>query len=207
MPIETLGITITDNSEQNYKHNFQNRITNLKTTLNIWKQRKLSLKGKITVINSLAHAPLIYASSVVDTPPKAINEINNKIIQHFLWDDSTSKISQHTLIQNIENGSLKLCHFETKVKALRLSWLKRLSSESQSNYKILARVFHKCSNLHTYFDANHKLLNTNTIPSFYTEIHKVYMSLFKQEPINMTEILEQSLWLNQNISIITSMYI
>ncbi len=147
--------------------------------------KKLSLKGKIIVINSLVLAPLIYASSVEDTPTKAINEINN-IIQHFLWDDSTSKISLHTLIQNIENGGLKLCHFQTKVKALRLSWLKHLTSESQSNYKILPIVFYKCSNLHTYFDANHKLLNTNTIPSFYTEIHKVYISLFKQEPINTT---------------------
>ncbi len=57
----------------------------------------------------------------VDIPPKARNEINY-IIQHFLWDDSTSTFSQHTLIQNIENGGLKVCHFETKVKALRLSW-------------------------------------------------------------------------------------
>ncbi len=79
--------------------------------------------------------------------------------------------------------------------------VKCLTSESQSNYKILTRVFYKCSNLHTYFDANHKLLNTNTISPSYTEIHKVYMSLFKQEPINTTKILDQSLWLNQNISI------
>ncbi len=37
---------------------------------------KLSLKGKITILNNLALSPLIYASSVVDTPSKAINEIN-----------------------------------------------------------------------------------------------------------------------------------
>ncbi len=41
------------------------------TTLNIWKQRKLSLKGEITVINALALAPLIYTSSIVGTPPKS----------------------------------------------------------------------------------------------------------------------------------------
>ncbi len=55
IPIETLVITITDNSEQNYKYNFQNLFTNLKTTLNILKQRKLSLKGKIPVINIHLH--------------------------------------------------------------------------------------------------------------------------------------------------------
>ncbi len=50
----------------------------------MWKQRKLSLKGKITVLNNLALAPIIYVSSVVNIPVKAIEEINN-IIQNFIW--------------------------------------------------------------------------------------------------------------------------
>ncbi len=44
-PIQTLGVVITDNEDKNYKYNFQNKIAKLKTTLNIWKQRKLSIKG------------------------------------------------------------------------------------------------------------------------------------------------------------------
>ncbi len=43
IPTETLGITITDNDQANFKYNFQQRILNLKAILNIWKQRKLSL--------------------------------------------------------------------------------------------------------------------------------------------------------------------
>ncbi len=84
-PIETLGIVITDNIENNYIHIFQKWILTLKTTLNIWKQRKLSLKGKITELNHLALAPLIYVASVVDTPKGAIQEINNAT-QNFIWD-------------------------------------------------------------------------------------------------------------------------
>ncbi len=113
----------TDNRENNYIHNFQQCILTLKTTLNIWKQRKLSVKGKITVLNHLALAPLIYVASVVDTPKRAIQEINNAT-QNFIWDGNTSKIAQQTLIQSIQNGGLKLCHFETKVRALKLSWVK-----------------------------------------------------------------------------------
>ncbi len=63
----------------------------------MWKKRKLSLKGKITVLNNSALAPIIYVSSVVNTPVKAIEEIDN-IIQDFNCDGSTSKISQKTLI-------------------------------------------------------------------------------------------------------------
>ncbi len=46
-PIETLGIVITGNDGTNYKYNLHQRIFTLKSTLNIWKQRKLSLKDKI----------------------------------------------------------------------------------------------------------------------------------------------------------------
>ncbi len=45
--------------------------------LSIWKQRRLSLKGKIKILNNLALSPLIYVSSVVDTPTKVINEVYN----------------------------------------------------------------------------------------------------------------------------------
>ncbi len=72
--LETLGITICDNGEISYKHNFQQRISNLKSTLNIWKDRKLSLMGKVAVLNNLDLAPLIYVSG------KAINEISNIIL-------------------------------------------------------------------------------------------------------------------------------
>ncbi len=47
------------------------------------KQRNLSLKGKIIIINTLALSPLIYLSSTIDTPDKAIAKVNN-IIQNFL---------------------------------------------------------------------------------------------------------------------------
>ncbi len=110
-PLETLGIVIRDNDEDNYKYNFHQKILTLKSILNIWKIRKLSLKGKIIVLNSLALAPLKYTSSVINTPKNAISEFNNTI-QNFMWDGSTSKISQQTLMQGIQNIVLKLCHFE-----------------------------------------------------------------------------------------------
>ncbi len=194
-PLETLGITITDNAEVSFKYNFQEIILNLKVILNIRKQRKFSLKGKITVI-----AQIIYASTVVNTPNKAICEINN-VIQNFIWDGTTTKISQKTLIQQIVKEGLKLCHYETKVKALKLSWIKRLSSEKDSTWRTLPKYFHKCENLSTFFNANHRLLSNTTIPSVYLEIHKIFMQHFKNKPENIIEILLKPLWLNKYICI------
>ncbi len=101
--LETLGIHITNNSDENLNYNFKPKITTLKKHLVIWKQRFLSLKGKITIINNLALAPLIYCASLIDVPEPVIKEINN-IIQNFIRDGKTSKISQNTLIQSIDKG-------------------------------------------------------------------------------------------------------
>ena len=135
-PLETLGIYITNNAEENLNHNFKPKIATLRNTLNIWKQRTLSMKGKITIINTLALSPLIYTSSLIDTPPEALKCIND-IIQNFIWEGKTAKIAQNTLIKNIDQGGLKLCHYPTKVKALKLFWIKRLCNESDANWKSL----------------------------------------------------------------------
>ncbi len=119
-PLETLGIYITNNSEKNFNYNFKPKIATLRNTLNIWKQRTLSIKGKITIVNTLALSPLIYTSSLIDTHKEALKEIND-IIQNFIWEGKTANISQNTLIKNINEGGLKLCLNPTKAKTLKFS--------------------------------------------------------------------------------------
>ncbi len=53
-----------------------------------------------------------------------------------------------SLIQQIWNGGLKLWHFETKVKAIQLSWVKRLTSAESPTWKILPILFYNCKNLY-----------------------------------------------------------
>ena len=74
--IESLRIVYVDTEEDNYKYNFQSRLVKLRNTLQIWKQRDLSLKGKITVVNNLALAPVIYVSCVISTPTRVITELH-----------------------------------------------------------------------------------------------------------------------------------
>ncbi len=137
-----------------------NNNSKFKVILKIQKHRKLPLKGKITVLNSLALAPIINASSVVNNPNKAICKINN-LIQNCIWDRTTFKISNKTLIQQIDKGDLNLCYYETKDKALEVFSIKTLTSEKDSTWKILPKYFY---NLNTFFKTNHRHLS-NTIYS------------------------------------------
>ncbi len=49
----------------------------------------------------------------------------------------------------MHNGGLTLCHYETKVKDLKLSWMKGFTSEKDSTWKILPKLFINARNLTT----------------------------------------------------------
>ncbi len=173
------------NNCDNLNFNFKPKIATLKNLLSIWKQRSLSIKGQITIVNTIALYPLIYASCIIETPPEAFKEISD-IIQNFIWKGKTAKIAQNTLVKNIDQGGLKLCHYPTIVKALKLSWIKRLCNNTDVNWEILPKYFYNCNNLILYFSANTDQQNK---PTFYTYIHDLYMSHFKKRTQHITIIM------------------
>ena len=122
----------------------------MKTLLRLWKTRDLSLKGKVTVLNSLALAPLIYVASVIHVPDRVLLEVKSIIID-FMWGGGSSKIAYNVLIQNIEQGGLKLIDFESKVKSLKASWVKRLTDESGGRWKAASKYFLKTPDIKLFF--------------------------------------------------------
>ncbi len=197
--LSTLGVVFTPNPEDSYKFNFHSRITKMKNLLKIWKQRKLSFKGKVTVLNTLAISPLVYISSVIDTPQKAINEVE-KIILDFFWDGKKPKVAKCVLFQKIENGGLKLCDFSTKVKALKASWIKRLACGSNDTWKLLPQHFYNIDDLNLFFKIKGSPYCQENIPLFYQDIHNIWMSMYAEEPASMTELQNEVLWWNKYIT-------
>jgi len=65
-----------------------------------------SLKGKITVLNSLATSILVYSCTILETPYRVITEID-KTFFDFLWDGGNNKIAKNIIIIKIENGTWK----------------------------------------------------------------------------------------------------
>ncbi len=53
--------------------------------------------------------------------------------------------------KNIDQGGLKRCHYTTKVKALKLSWIKRFCNETDANWKPQPKHFYKCIDINMYY--------------------------------------------------------
>ena len=124
LPIETLGIKITGNTKDHYMLNLHEKIVKMKNLLKIWKKRKLTLKGKVQVINSLGLSNLLYVCSIINTPTIVFKEVK-KIIMNFIWENKPAKIAYNTLIQSVNEGGLGLTDLEIKSRALALKWIKR----------------------------------------------------------------------------------
>ena len=72
--------------------------------LKVWACRNLTLKGKITIINSLIISLFVYPISITTTPPEVLEEIDQAIFK-FLWSNEKPKIAnmfnQNMLSKNV----------------------------------------------------------------------------------------------------------
>jgi hypothetical protein len=135
-PIYTLGIYICSDENESIRYNFAPNIKLIKIMLNLWKQRNLSFKGKITILNSLAAFQLVYICTTIETHEIIRREVN-QIFFDFLWNSKINKIAKSTIIQNIEDGGLKMIEIFSKVKALKLTWIKRAILSPQSTWTLI----------------------------------------------------------------------
>jgi hypothetical protein len=112
--VRYLGIYFhRDPNLMEYK-NYRHRIEKIKNILRLWKQRDLSLKGRVTVLKALAISQLIYPLTFLCVPKWVITETNT-IFFKFLWDDGVERVSRAMLQKEISMGGIKMVDIENKM--------------------------------------------------------------------------------------------
>jgi hypothetical protein len=199
-PIKTLGVSICQTPEDNYKYNYEPKIKKIKIMLSMWKQRRLSLKGKITVLNSLATSILVYPCTILETPDRVITETNNLFFD-FLWDGGNNKIAKNIIIKKIENGGLKMIDIESKIKSLKLSWLKRAITHPHAAWKLLVDEMLKEISLDNLIKCRYSEEKFNKLPNFYKNIIKYWNEINEFHPTTRQSIIYEPLWHNKYITV------
>ena len=77
--------------------NFSQKITKIITNLTIWKQRRLTIIGKVLVAKSMGMSNLIYSISCVECPEAELQEAQRQL-NRFIWADKPNKIQYNTMI-------------------------------------------------------------------------------------------------------------
>ena len=200
-PIKLLGLTITNDSSVNIEENFQPRINAITNILKHWSRRKLSLKGKITIINTLAMSQIVYPATNLDVPVEIL-ELLHKLFYDFLWDGKRPKIAAKTLENSISEGGLKMPNIFLKVKAWQLSWLRRAVLNPESRWVLaLNGVIGEVTFGHlaqSRANLNKKEMN---LPNFYKQILKSWYDIRDYTNSDNIDIPDESLWYNTRITI------
>ena len=116
----TLGISFAENEPEMCKLNFEGKLQSFKEVLKVWRMRDLSLIGKNVVVKNLAVSKLIYPASLIHISDNIIKDVQSMICD-FVWSQSTPKVKNSVMYQNLEKGGLKVMHFKTHIYALKLS--------------------------------------------------------------------------------------
>jgi len=139
----------------------------------------------------------------METPKTFTTEVN-KIVFDFIRKQKPAKIKKTTLIKNKSDGGLGMKHFVLFDKALELTWVKRLCSDSDAPWKYIPKSFlstvggtelFQCNYDYNVFDLNGHL------PEFYKKIIHHWQEIVSTTPHSKTEIQSQTIWNNKFITI------
>ena len=104
--IKILGVHFSYNKEIADDKNFSDLLNCMRSVLNTWHQRYLTLGGKIQVFKSLiASKPVDTAT--MKTVPKHVVDTIQAFHRDFIWNSKKPKIKHSTLIGYYSDGGLK----------------------------------------------------------------------------------------------------
>ncbi len=117
-----------------------------------------------------------------------IKELTQCIVD-FIWDGGSSKRAYDIIIQQIQNGGLKLIDFREKIKALKIIWVKRLTDGTPQRWKVLPDVFYNTNSFSDYYSYNqNQIIN---ISQFYQDVQKYWSQVQTVEACIAREIFNQ----------------
>ena len=139
--VKALGTYFSTKAEEAWKQNFQEKIEKIRKLTENWSFRRLSLLGKVTVIKTLQASQLVYVLTPLPTCHVAIKEIND-LLYKFLWDGKGDKIKRTVVINDYQEGGIKMLEIKSFNSALKATWIpKYLDVNNKGKWKIVFKYW------------------------------------------------------------------
>ena len=200
--MEVLGILFFTKYSDTAESNWTILTSKMTTTLNSIRYRSLSLKGKITVLNSLTLSRGWYAATIIELSDTKLKQIETLALK-YLWSDKKfdlvtgrlkNPIARRTIYQPREKGGLALINPKLQQQSLQLKFLKDiLNEENKSSWLQLPRYWIGLNlsfmNVKWHFLKNYPRFDTlssdvDRRPEFYIHILNMFKSLYSPELVD-----------------------
>jgi hypothetical protein len=181
--------------------NYKDKLENIEKLANTWSLRRMTLKGKVTIINTLFISQMLYLTTVLNLPEWAIKRYN-EIMMKFLWDNKPAKVKYTTLISPISEGGLGLQDLRTKALASKLKWLKALIDQDVDHpwkHYIISKF--KLDIRQVLLHNKDSLDYPMFYDPFYRELFNLWSTLHKHDPVNGEQVCSQSICYNSFLKV------
>ena len=175
--IKILGIYFTLDPQVKEELNYKEILSKIKRLLGWWKQRDLTIIGKIHLLKTYALSKLNYVSSALAVPKWLIAEIK-KICFDFIWSGK-DRIKRAIMYQDYRDGGLRMTDFELFVRTQRVMWLKRLLyGEQKMGWKLYFDYSFRSVGGRFIFLCNYDMKKLSLkVPLFYLEILRAWQDM------------------------------
>ena len=153
--------------------NYNDKLIKVRSWINRWNKRDLTLMGKCTVIKTLLFSQLTYLVSPLPRPDASFIRVFDTLIFHFLWDCKRDKIKREIITRNKEHGGLGLFYLSDFIIGLKTSIISKLLNNSfHHTWKEIMIMQLKFPD-HITISVENGLAKTNCLFSFYTGCPKL----------------------------------
>ena len=201
--IIVLGINIVNDPALLIKTNVEPIITKINNLIKIWAKRRLTLYGKVSVINTLLASQLIYRLSVLPSPNQTIIKSIDRILFSYLWGNKPHRIAKNVIIGNRQKAGIKMISIEHKHTSIKIAWVKRILDMPEIcpilniHSKIKMKDLLKCNVSIGDLDKCFK----KCIPQFWMDVLTCWCSFNHMKPSEVKVPENELIWFNSNIKV------
>ena len=196
-----MGVWCGPDFEGTIEKNYREKVKSIKTSLNIWAQRNLSLKGKVSVLRTFILPQILYIVSSLYTPEWVVTEVENMFFE-FLWSNKKAHVKKSVVINEVSNGGLKMPLFSAIVKSIKVMWIKRILSKEGIRHDLIKHFVHyKDNNIVDIINSKLMIDMVCFNSLFYKQVFTYWYDIHSVEPENVNDIMNCSIWNNAFITV------
>ena len=112
--VKILGVHFTYDCSLRHKLNFKEIIDAIKTKLQLWKWRNLTIIGRIQIVKTFVIPLILYRAGSICIDKDVVTKAN-RIIFDFIWKGK-DKVKRVSVVGDIKDGGLKAPHLESIIR-------------------------------------------------------------------------------------------
>ena len=203
--LKSLGVWFTLDENDMSVLNLNEKLINLKRSAEFWSARNISIHGRVMILKTKLLSQIINICSLLYVPDTFICEVDKIFFEFLGGKGKRPKIKREVVVNNKADGGIRMIDFKNMVKALKISWVKRILSPNNLKWKPKWKMLTLCmSNMNDTSPFTYKMgpdTVPKNIPKFHQQMLKYWFEFFSVEPSSIPEILNEKLCFNKFILI------